>query len=265
MDGRRIIGLDYGDKTVGVALSDPLGVIAQPLETIRRTEPENLKKTVRRIRELTEVYDVHTLVIGLPLNMNHTEGERAEKARAFGKRLTRDLYETDIVFWDERLSTKAAEIPLIEMKMDRFERKQVVDGMAAALILQGYLDAKKQEETKVTSMEEKIILYEPEEQLKSDMTCYAEIEWHQARYFLASVDMEEDDDEDEEDAIGDEDSESVFIFKYCEAADYEFQILNGDGTIQAYVTTELTEEEEKSVVEAFQALDDDFELEYDEE
>ena len=137
----RIIGLDFGSKTVGIAMSDPTGLIASPVETVFREEEVNLKQTVRRIRQLAEENDVHTIVLGLPKNMNNTEGERVEKTLAFKKRLERDLYQVEILLWDERLSTMGADHPLLEMGFSREKRKQYIDKMAAAYILQGYLDA----------------------------------------------------------------------------------------------------------------------------
>ncbi len=137
----RIIGLDYGSKTVGVAMSDPSGFLASPVETIKREEEVNLKQTVRRIRTLCEENEVRTIVLGLPKNMNGSLGARAEKTLAFQKRLQRDLYQIEILLWDERLTTRQAEQPMIEAGMDRKKRKEVVDQLAAVLILQSYLDA----------------------------------------------------------------------------------------------------------------------------
>lgn len=139
----RILGVDYGDKYVGLAMSDPTGLIASPLKTIYRDDPVALKQTVREIRALVEQNDIHTLVLGLPKNMNNTEGPRAELSRAFKKRLERDLYQVEVILWDERLTTAQAERPLIEQGMRREKRKEVIDQMAAALILQNYLDAKR--------------------------------------------------------------------------------------------------------------------------
>lgn len=136
----RYLGLDFGSKTTGIALSDESATIASPLETVTREEEAALKQTVRRIRELTEQYDVHTVVLGFPKNMNNTEGERCEKTLAFKKRLERDLYQVEIVLWDERLTTVSAEAPLKEMGVRRENRKQYIDQIAASIILQGYLD-----------------------------------------------------------------------------------------------------------------------------
>ena len=141
----RVIGLDFGSKTTGLAMSDIGGRIATPVETVFREEEVNLKQTVRRIRQLAQENDVHTIVLGLPKNMNNTLGARAEATLNFKKRLERDLYQVEIVLWDERLSTIGAEHPLMEMGMNREKRKQYIDKMAAAYILQGYLDAHRSE------------------------------------------------------------------------------------------------------------------------
>jgi len=138
----RLLGLDYGTVTVGVAMSDPTYTIAVPVETIRREEEVNLKSTVRRIRALCEENDIHLVVVGLPKNMNGTEGAMAEKARSFAHRLERDLYLVDVVLFDERLSTKQAEQPMLEAGLkDRKKRKETVDQMAASIVLQAFMDA----------------------------------------------------------------------------------------------------------------------------
>ncbi len=139
----RILGLDYGSRTVGIAISDETGSIAFPVETVVRDDEIALKQTVRRIRQLADENGVHTVVLGYPKNMDNSLGERAEKTLAFKKRLERDLYQVEVILWDERLSTVASERPLLEMGYDRHKRKKIVDNMAAAYILQGYLDAKK--------------------------------------------------------------------------------------------------------------------------
>ena len=141
----RVIGLDFGSKTTGIAMSDISGRIATPVETVFREEEVNLKQTVRRIRQLAQENDVHTIVLGFPKNMNNTLGPRAEATLNFKKRLERDLYQVEIVLWDERLSTIGAEHPLMEMGMNREKRNQYIDKMAAAYILQGYLDAHRPE------------------------------------------------------------------------------------------------------------------------
>ena len=134
----RILGLDFGSKTVGVAVSDALGLTAQGVETIERKEENKLRKTCARIEELVKEYGAESIVLGLPKNMNGTEGERAEKSREFGETLKRRTG-LPVILWDERLTTVAAEQVLMENGVRRENRKAVIDKVAACLILQGYL------------------------------------------------------------------------------------------------------------------------------
>ena len=136
----RAIGLDFGSKTVGVAISDPLGVTAQGIEIIRRTSENKLRKTLARIEDLIKEYGVDTIVLGLPKNMNNTLGDRAEKSLEFKGMLERRTG-LPVVMWDERLTTVEANRTLIEGNIRRENRKQYVDQLAAVLILQGYLDS----------------------------------------------------------------------------------------------------------------------------
>ena len=138
----RILGLDYGTKTTGVAVSDPMGWTAQGLEIIRRQEDEQIKATVNRIAQLCEAYKVEKIVLGLPKNMNNTLGERGEKTLLFKEKLEARL-KLPVETWDERLSTVAAESVLLEADMSRKKRKNVIDKLAATIILQNYLDAKR--------------------------------------------------------------------------------------------------------------------------
>ncbi len=137
----RILGLDFGTKTTGVAISDPMGWTAQGLEIIRRQEDEHLKATIKRIEELCLAYKVDKIVLGLPKNMNNTLGERGEKTLLFKEKLENKL-KIPVETWDERLSTVAAEQVLLEADMSRKKRKNVIDKLAATIILQNYLDAK---------------------------------------------------------------------------------------------------------------------------
>ncbi|MBQ8993473.1 MAG: Holliday junction resolvase RuvX [Turicibacter sp.] len=137
----RILGLDFGTKTTGVAVSDPMGWTAQGLEIIRRQEDEHLKATLNRIAQLCEEYKVEKIVLGLPKNMNNTLGERGEKTLLFKEKLENRL-RIPVETWDERLSTVAAENVLLEADMSRKKRKNVIDNLAATIILQNYLDAK---------------------------------------------------------------------------------------------------------------------------
>ena len=137
---KRIIGLDYGSKTVGVAVSDPLGFTAQGLETITRKDENKLRKTYVRIEALIREYEAEQIVLGYPKNMNNTVGERAEKALEFGEMLKRRTG-LEVVMWDERLTTVEADRTLMEAGVRRENRKQYLDQLAAVFILQGYLDS----------------------------------------------------------------------------------------------------------------------------
>ncbi|MEK7014795.1 MULTISPECIES: Holliday junction resolvase RuvX [Bacillus] len=136
----RILGLDVGTKTVGVAMSDEMGWTAQGLETIRINE-ERGNFGFDRISELVKQYNVDKIVVGLPKNMNGTIGPRGEACQQFAENL-RNLLQLEVVMWDERLSTIAAERLLISADVSRKKRKQVIDKMAAVVILQGFLDSK---------------------------------------------------------------------------------------------------------------------------
>ena len=139
----RWMGLDYGTKTVGVAVSDALGITAQGVETVTRKSNKKLRQTLARIEALIEEYEVSKIVLGLPKNMNNTLGERVEKTLAFKEMLERRT-NLPVVMWDERLTTNAAEQILIESGVRRENRKSVIDKIAAVLILQGYLDLQAQ-------------------------------------------------------------------------------------------------------------------------
>ena len=138
----RVLGLDYGSKTVGVAICDPLGWTAQPVETIERKEENKLRKTLARIESLVKEYNVEKIVLGLPRNMDGSSGERVEKTLEFKTMLERRV-KLPIILWDERLTTVAAEEILIESGIRREHRKAYVDQIAAGLILQEYLDSMK--------------------------------------------------------------------------------------------------------------------------
>ena len=136
----RIMGLDYGSKTVGVAISDPLCITAQGIETIWRKDENKLRRTCARIEELIREYEVERIVLGLPKHMNNDVGERAERALEFAEMIRRRTG-LEVVMWDERLTTVEAERTLIENKVRRENRKQYIDKIAAVFILQGYLDS----------------------------------------------------------------------------------------------------------------------------
>lgn len=135
----RILGLDYGSKTVGVAISDPLGITAQGVEIIRRTHENKLRKTLARIDALILEYGVEKIVLGYPKNMNDTLGPRVQATEEFKKTLERRT-NLPVILWDERLTTVAADKIMMETGVRRENRKDYVDQIAATLILQGYLD-----------------------------------------------------------------------------------------------------------------------------
>ena len=137
----RIMGLDYGSKTIGVAISDPLGLTAQGIEIIRREDENKLRKSLRRIEELVSEYQVEEIVLGFPKNMNNTIGERAQKSLELKEMLERRCG-LPVIMWDERLSTVEANRTLMESGVRRENRSKYVDMIAAVFILQGYLDAK---------------------------------------------------------------------------------------------------------------------------
>ena len=135
----RILGLDFGSKTVGVAVSDELMLTAQGLEIVRRQSPNKLRQTLARIEQIVTEYQVERIVLGYPKNMNNTEGERCEKTKEFAQMLERRTG-LSVVLWDERLTTVAADRHMMESGIRRENRKQYVDEIAAVFILQGYLD-----------------------------------------------------------------------------------------------------------------------------
>lgn len=133
----RILGLDVGDRTVGVALSDPLGFIAQGITTIRR---KNIEYDLSELKKILDDNNVDTIVVGLPKNMNGTLGPQGEKVMGFCESI-KTITDLPIKMWDERLTTVAAHRAMLEADMSREKRKKIVDKVAATYILQGYLDS----------------------------------------------------------------------------------------------------------------------------
>ncbi|OUP50624.1 Holliday junction resolvase RuvX [Lachnoclostridium sp. An181] len=136
----RVLGLDYGTKTVGVAISDPLGITAQAVETIVRKAENKLRQTLARIESLAKENSVEKIVLGFPKHMNNDIGERAKRTLEFKEMLERRTG-LEVILWDERLTTVEAERTLIESSIRREERKKYIDKIAAVFILQGYLDS----------------------------------------------------------------------------------------------------------------------------
>ena len=135
----RILGLDYGTRTVGVAISDRLGITVQPYETITRKEDNKLRKTFQRIEQIIEEEEVTEIVVGYPLNMDGSIGERAIACKDFAAALERRTG-LIVTLWDERLTTVAADEVLMECGVRRENRKAVIDQIAAVFILQGYME-----------------------------------------------------------------------------------------------------------------------------
>ena len=133
---KRIMGLDVGDKTIGIAVSDPLGITSQGITTIRR---KGIKTDIIELRAIIEEYNIEKVVIGLPKNMNNTLGPQGEKVLKFSEKF-KEKFDLEIIFQDERLSTVSAERMLISSDVRREKRKQVIDKVAATYILQTYLD-----------------------------------------------------------------------------------------------------------------------------
>lgn len=139
MSEGRILGLDYGDKTIGVAVSDPLGLMALGVTTIRRDRENALRASIRRLGELIDEYKIGTIILGYPKNMNNTEGERCAKTRNFQATLAQKFPKVPVELWDERLSTAGAKRTLST------GGSHAIDEMAAVFILQGYMDFTRKE------------------------------------------------------------------------------------------------------------------------
>jgi len=136
----RILGIDYGDKNIGVAVSCPNLVVALGVETIRRDSPDSFKGSILRLREIMRLYGVSKLILGYPKNMDGSIGERCEKTVEFKERLHRNFKSLEIILWDERLSSISQERLMAELGISRNKIRENIDEAAAIYILQGYLD-----------------------------------------------------------------------------------------------------------------------------
>lgn len=139
----RILGLDLGDKTVGVAVSDPFGWTAQGLEIIRRNNPNEHKQSLNRLAQIIDEYSVETIILGYPKNLDNSEGVRCEKTKLYKEYLEKRFQNIPVILWDERFSTIVANNSMLEAGLSHDKRKSVIDKMAAVYILQGYLDSKR--------------------------------------------------------------------------------------------------------------------------
>lgn len=133
----RVLGLDVGDRTIGVAISDPLGFTAQGITTIKR---KNIEYDIEEVLKICKKYNVDTIISGMPKNMNGTIGTQGEKVMEFCDKLKENI-EVPLKYWDERLTTVAAHKAMLEADLSRSKRKKIVDKIAATYILQGYLDS----------------------------------------------------------------------------------------------------------------------------
>lgn len=140
----RTMGLDFGEKTIGVSVSDPFGWTAQGLETIRRKNEIDIKQSLDRLEQIINQYSVEEIVLGFPKNMNNTEGPRCEKTLSFKQKLEK-RFKLPVLLVDERLSTIGAKRALLEADISRAKQNKVIDKMAAVYILQGYLDSKEKD------------------------------------------------------------------------------------------------------------------------
>ena len=139
----RILGLDFGDKTVGVAVSDEFGWTAQGVEIIKRNSPTEHKQSLKRLAELIDIYNVDTIVLGYPKNLDNSEGIRCEKTKVYKEYIEKRFPKIPVILWDERFSTVAANNSMMAAGLNHEKRKSVIDKMAAVFILQGYLDSKR--------------------------------------------------------------------------------------------------------------------------
>lgn len=191
----RILGLDYGEKTIGVAVSDGLNLTAQALEVIRRPDENSLKNSLRRLEDIIREYDVKTIVLSYPKNMDGSEGKRCLQTLVFKERLQRNFKRLAIVLWDERLSTVAAAKNISGLSKEK--RSQIIDKMAAQFILQGYLD-KMQKKRGAVGMDESYptIIMTDEFGDEQTLMVIADLNFEGQQYLLVSeADMPEDEDE----------------------------------------------------------------------
>ena len=149
----RIMGLDYGAKTLGVAVTDPLGMTAQPLETISRTSETKLRRTLARLEEIVREYQVEQIILGLPVHMDGSLGERAQKSLEFKIKLENRLH-LPVILQDERLTTVAADEVLREMNVPGEERKKYIDKIAASYILEDYMSCREMQKHKIRVIEQ---------------------------------------------------------------------------------------------------------------
>ncbi|MDR1001119.1 MAG: Holliday junction resolvase RuvX [Clostridiales bacterium] len=193
---KRYLALDYGDKNIGVAVSDPTGTIATPVETIRRGDPTAINASVKRVKELLGAYNADEIILGFPVKMDGTEGKRCEITRAFAEKLKRRL-KASVILWDERFSTVSALKAAPSVSANGYQN---VDMMAAVYFLQNYLDHKKGEHT-MEHFDEDIITMLGDNGEEQRYVVMDEKEYNGSKYLLVV----------EEDARDDDDAEASII------------------------------------------------------
>ena len=266
----RLLGLDYGDKNIGVALSDELGLIAYGLEVIKRKFPNKFKTDLKRIKQIVDEYNVEKIILGFPKSMNNTCGERCEKTLAFKKAICdyffcdcdddslvakKDIKKIkEVVLWDERLSSVAAGRNLSHAGVNAFKQKRLIDKMAAAFILQGYLDFinsrknNKSQKTKtqggkileydeINDNDDNIIVMFDEDGNEQKLFVLGSIEDNHKKYLIVSENLEQETNTEN----NKDDEEEVIILKQtspdidsvdADSDDIDYQIVQDDDEIE---------------------------------
>jgi len=246
----RILALDYGERAIGAAISDELGVTAQGLDTIRRDPAKKKWSFMPQIVEIVEKYNVSTIILGYPINKNYTIGQQAEKTLEFKELLLKTFPAADIILKDERFTTAIASRVLLEADISRKRRGQVVDRMAAVIILQNYLDEiyykkkeavsiKKDEDNNDFGMEDSIIRIKDDNGVEIEFCVVDELERNGVRYMLVV----------ETDLIDDDEAEAVI-----------FKEVGGDK--DEMVFEELDDDEFEEVAKLFDARLEDYDIEF---
>lgn len=197
----RILGLDYGDKTIGVAVSDELKLIAYGVETIRRKSPDKFNLEIERLSHIINEYAIEKIIIGFPKNLNNSCGQQCQKTLIFKEHLACAFPNLQIILWDERLSSAAASKNLSFAGINAFNQKKVIDKMAAVFILQGYLDYLKIEEEKIMDYDEfendqdNIIVMFDDDGNEQELFVLGSVEDNGEKYLIVSEDLEQENDE----------------------------------------------------------------------
>ena len=210
----RIMALDYGDKNIGVAISDELKLIAYGLEVIKRKSPDKFYFEIQRLNDIIIEYKINKIIIGLPKNLDNTLGYQCEKTLVFKKKLDEAFKNLDIILWDERLSTAAATKNLSSIGLNTRKQKKIIDKMAAVFILQGYLDHLKFKEDINNNMifdddnfddddndKDNVIMMFDEDGNEQEFYVLGSVDYENEKYLIVSEDLELDEENEEQDVI----------------------------------------------------------------